>query len=105
MATAKMIHCPFHEDRTPSLRLDADGTYYCYACMRGKQPEAPEDQSGPSLDMLTTGEKHGLVAKATICVEIAKAEGLTGKAVAQRAVVLMRESSASLKALEARHGL
>ena len=30
------IHCPFHEDRTPSLQLYQDGTWYCYgACHAG----------------------------------------------------------------------
>ena len=30
------IHCPFHEDRTPSLQLYEDGTWYCYgACQAG----------------------------------------------------------------------
>jgi CHC2 zinc finger/RepB DNA-primase from phage plasmid len=33
--TGKM-HCPFHEDRTPSLQLYEDGTWYCYgACQAG----------------------------------------------------------------------
>jgi CHC2 zinc finger len=27
---AGKIHCPFHEDRTPSLQLYEDGTWYCY---------------------------------------------------------------------------
>ena len=30
------IHCPFHDDRTPSLQLYEDGTWYCYgACKAG----------------------------------------------------------------------
>jgi hypothetical protein len=30
------IHCPFHQDRTPSLQLYEDGTWYCYgACKAG----------------------------------------------------------------------
>jgi CHC2 zinc finger len=30
------IHCPFHEDHTPSLQLYKDGTWYCYgACKAG----------------------------------------------------------------------
>lgn len=30
------IHCPFHEDRTASLQLYEDGTWYCYgACKAG----------------------------------------------------------------------
>jgi CHC2 zinc finger/RepB DNA-primase N-terminal domain len=30
------IHCPFHGDRTPSLQLYDDGTWYCYgACRAG----------------------------------------------------------------------
>ena len=30
------IHCPFHQDRTASLQLYADGTWYCYgACKAG----------------------------------------------------------------------
>ena len=30
------IHCPFHEDRTPSLQLYEDATWYCYgACKAG----------------------------------------------------------------------
>lgn len=29
------IACPFHEDRTPSLQLYDDGTWYCYGCRRG----------------------------------------------------------------------
>jgi DNA primase len=30
------IHCPFHEDRTPSLQFYQDGTWYCYgACHAG----------------------------------------------------------------------
>jgi hypothetical protein len=30
------IHCPFHEDRTPSLQLYEDGTWYCFgACQAG----------------------------------------------------------------------
>ena len=30
------ISCPFHEDRTPSLQLYEDGTWYCYgACQMG----------------------------------------------------------------------
>ena len=33
---AGKIHCPFHEDRTPSLQLYEDGTWYCYgACQAG----------------------------------------------------------------------
>jgi hypothetical protein len=30
------IHCPFHDDRTPSLQLYDDGTWYCFgACKAG----------------------------------------------------------------------
>jgi len=30
------IHCPFHKDRTPSLQLYDDGTWYCFgACQAG----------------------------------------------------------------------
>ena len=30
------IHCPFHQDRTASLQLYQDGTWYCYgACKAG----------------------------------------------------------------------
>ena len=30
------IHCPFHEDRTASLQLYQDGTWYCYGgCQAG----------------------------------------------------------------------
>ena len=30
------IHCPFHEDRTASLQLYDDGTWYCFgACRAG----------------------------------------------------------------------
>jgi hypothetical protein len=33
---AGKIHCPFHEDRTASLQLYEDGTWYCYgACKAG----------------------------------------------------------------------
>lgn len=33
---AGKIPCPFHEDRTPSLQLYEDGTWYCYgACQTG----------------------------------------------------------------------
>ena len=33
---AGKIHCPFHEDRTPSLQLYDDGTWYCFgACQAG----------------------------------------------------------------------
>jgi hypothetical protein len=33
---AGKIHCPFHHDRTPSLQLYDDGTWYCYgACLAG----------------------------------------------------------------------
>jgi hypothetical protein len=33
---AGKIHCPFHEDRTASLQLYEDGTWYCYgACQAG----------------------------------------------------------------------
>ena len=33
---AGKIHCPFHEDRTPSLQLYDDGTWYCYgSCQAG----------------------------------------------------------------------
>jgi CHC2 zinc finger len=33
---AGKIHCPFHEDQTPSLQLYEDGTWYCYgACKAG----------------------------------------------------------------------
>ena len=33
---AGKIHCPFHDDRTPSLQLYDDGTWYCYgACRTG----------------------------------------------------------------------
>ena len=33
---AGKIHCPFHDDRTPSLQLYDDGTWYCYgACQAG----------------------------------------------------------------------
>jgi RepB DNA-primase from phage plasmid/CHC2 zinc finger len=33
---AGKIHCPFHQDRTPSLQLYEDGTWYCYgACRAG----------------------------------------------------------------------
>jgi hypothetical protein len=33
---AGKIHCPFHDDRTPSLQLYDDGTWYCYgACNAG----------------------------------------------------------------------
>jgi hypothetical protein len=33
---AGKIHCPFHEDRTPSVQLYDDGTWYCYgACQAG----------------------------------------------------------------------
>jgi hypothetical protein len=33
---AGKIHCPFHEDRTASLQLYDDGTWYCYgACRAG----------------------------------------------------------------------
>ncbi|MFZ0973465.1 MAG: CHC2 zinc finger domain-containing protein, partial [Solirubrobacteraceae bacterium] len=33
---AGKIHCPFHQDRTPSLQLYEDGTWYCYgACKAG----------------------------------------------------------------------
>jgi hypothetical protein len=29
------LACPFHEDRTPSLQLYGDGTFYCFGCKRG----------------------------------------------------------------------
>lgn len=29
------IHCPFHDDHTPSLQLYPDGTFYCYGCRAG----------------------------------------------------------------------
>jgi hypothetical protein len=33
---AGKLHCPFHEDRHPSLQLYADGSWYCFgACRRG----------------------------------------------------------------------
>ena len=33
---ARKIPCPFHDDRTPSLQLYDDGTWYCYgACQTG----------------------------------------------------------------------
>jgi hypothetical protein len=33
---AGKITCPFHDDRTPSLQLYRDGTWYCYgACRAG----------------------------------------------------------------------
>jgi hypothetical protein len=33
---AGKIHCPFHDDHTPSLQLYEDGTWYCYgACQSG----------------------------------------------------------------------
>jgi DNA polymerase I-like protein with 3'-5' exonuclease and polymerase domains len=28
------IHCPFHDDSTPSLQLYSDGHYYCFGCDR-----------------------------------------------------------------------
>jgi hypothetical protein len=33
---AGKVHCPFHEDRHPSLQLYEDGSWYCFgACRRG----------------------------------------------------------------------
>jgi DNA primase len=29
------VNCPFHEDRTPSLQLYEDGSFYCFGCDRG----------------------------------------------------------------------
>ena len=29
------IRCPFHDDRTPSLQLYEDGTWYCFGCQSG----------------------------------------------------------------------
>jgi len=29
------VACPFHDDRTPSLQLYGDGTFYCFGCARG----------------------------------------------------------------------
>ena len=32
---ARKVRCPFHDDHTPSLHLDADGTWACFGCRRG----------------------------------------------------------------------
>ena len=32
---AGKVNCPFHEDRTPSLQLYEDGSFYCFGCDRG----------------------------------------------------------------------
>ena len=39
---AGKIHCPFHEDHTPSLQLYDDGTWYCYG------PAGPAARSSTS---------------------------------------------------------
>ena len=31
------IHCPFHDDHTPSLQLYEDGTWYCYGAVPGRR--------------------------------------------------------------------
>ena len=28
----KMINCPFHDDSTPSFKLNDDNSYYCFGC-------------------------------------------------------------------------
>ncbi len=32
---AEKVSCPFHDDRTPSLQLYEDGTWYCFGCRQG----------------------------------------------------------------------
>jgi len=32
---AGKVNCPFHEDRTPSLQLYQDGSWYCFGCQHG----------------------------------------------------------------------
>jgi len=31
------IQCPFHRDRTPSMRIYKDNSYYCFGCDVGGQ--------------------------------------------------------------------
>lgn len=28
----KMINCPFHDDSTPSFKLNDDNSFYCFGC-------------------------------------------------------------------------
>lgn len=38
----KMVHCPFHDDSTPSMALYPDGHYHCYGCgAHGKLEDLP----------------------------------------------------------------
>jgi DNA polymerase I-like protein with 3'-5' exonuclease and polymerase domains len=45
-ATGGKITCPFHDDRTPSLQIYADGHYHCFGCGKhgsvAELPEAPD---------------------------------------------------------------
>lgn len=36
------VSCPFHNERTPSLKLYDDGTWYCFGCGKG----------GSSIDLM-----------------------------------------------------
>jgi len=37
---SQMVHCPFHPDSTPSMKLDLDKNQaFCYACRRSWTPE------------------------------------------------------------------
>lgn len=54
-----VVNCPFHDDNVPSLKLDADGTFFCYSCQRGgKQEDFFRVRGKPTHKLILSTRSH-----------------------------------------------